>query len=374
MQADYLMLNLKVTTLSPLHIGTGRELLHEYDYAVHNKQTWRLNEDAILEAQDISDPSFAAVLAKTPPANLLRPQDYQISSRYFRYVIQGVPRSTAEGAQLREQIKNINDQPYLPGSSLKGALRTVLAWHAWKARNLQPDRRLLDERRPKFAARGLEQKLLGSDPNHDLLRALLVSDSQPVGADRLMLINAKVLTARSEGSPIEVEAVRPETVFLHAVKLDLRLFSQWAAQAEAGNFRLGGARQWLESLPALARAHALNRIQTQLQWFQNRPNSQRLATFYSDLQKLSLKANQFVIQLGWGGGWDSKTFGSRLAENPAFFEWVITNYRLARGRRQRGDLFPKSRRVAMRVIADNQGRRIETPAAPLGWVLVEMLE
>lgn len=371
-QRDYLLYNVQVTTLTPLHIGSGRELLHEYDYAIQNKSTWRFNEDAILEAQDVSDPRLAAHLATTPPARLLQPQDYQIGSPYFRYVIRGTPRSTAEGAQLREQLKNAQDQPYLPGSSLKGALRTILAWHAWKARQMQPDRRLLDEKRPKFAAQKIERTLFGSDPNHDLLRALQVSDSQPVDPDRLMLINAKVLTARGEGSPIEVEALRPETVFNLTLKLDLVLFSQWAARAEDGRFRLGGARQWLESLPELARAHALDRIQTQLQWYRARPGSNTIANFYADLQKLDLQPNQFILQLGWGGGWDSKTLGSRLSADPVFFDWIVENYRLSRGRRQRGDPFPKSRRAVMRVAQDAQGRRFESPAAPLGWVLVEM--
>ncbi len=47
-------------------------------------------------------------------------------------------------------------------------------------------------------------------------------------------------------------------------------------------------------------------------------------------------------------------------------EDVINRYRLARGRRRRGDPFPKSRRVVL----DAK----ETPVAPLGWVLLEMKE
>ena len=118
-----------------------------------------------------------------------------------------------EGAQLREQLKDLYNRPYLPGSSLKGALRTSLAWYGWQARKLQPDRLMLDEKRAKFASRRYEQELFGRDPNHDLLRALQVSDSNPVGTDSLMLVNAKVITARGEGSPIEIEAIRSETAF-----------------------------------------------------------------------------------------------------------------------------------------------------------------
>ena len=130
--ADYSLYTLKVTTITPLHIGSGEELLNEYDFAVYNGQTWRINEAALLEAQNADDPRLAERLARTPPAQLLdKPTDFRPGSPCFRYVVKGVPRSALAGAQVREQLKDTFDRPYLPGSSLKGALRTALAWHAW---------------------------------------------------------------------------------------------------------------------------------------------------------------------------------------------------------------------------------------------------
>ncbi len=369
-QDDYQIYRLQVTTLTPLHIGTGCELLNEYDYAIHAGYTWRINERSLLEAQDVEDPSLASLLARKPPVQLLEPADFKPDSPFFRYVIRGTPRSTGEGAQLREQLKDVGDHPYLPGSSLKGALRTSLAWYGWQARQLQPDRRMLDERRAKFAARSYEQELFGRDPNHDLLRALQVSDSNPLGTEALMLINAKVLTDRGQGSPIEVEAIRPETRFTLTMKLDSQLFSKWASNAEGGKFRLGGSRTWLDKLVNITRAHTLERVRNLRQWFDQR-HINNIADFYANLERMKLSEGQFVIQLGWGGGWDSKTFGvDRLT--PKFVDWVVMNYRLARGKRQPGDPFPKSRRVAMRVMRNEQGRISETPGVPLGWVLVEV--
>ncbi|HHS96401.1 MAG TPA: type III-A CRISPR-associated RAMP protein Csm5, partial [Chloroflexi bacterium] len=191
--AEYIRYRVKATLLTPLHIGTGQDLLHKYDFAVHGGRTWRLNEEALLEAQGVDDPALAERLAKIPPADLLQePEDFRPGSPFFRYIARGVPRSVAEGAQVREQLKDVHDRPYLPGTSLKGALRTAIAWHAWGALGLQPRRARLKPN-PRFAAQDYERTIFGKDPNHDLLRALHVEDSQPVGKDRLILLNVRVL-------------------------------------------------------------------------------------------------------------------------------------------------------------------------------------
>lgn len=368
---EYAVYTLKVSVLTPLHIGSGEVLLHEYDYAIHNGRTWRLNDAALLEAQDVDDPALADTLARTPPARLLRPADFRPDSPFFRYVIRGTPRSQAEGAQVREQLKDAFDRPYLPGSSLKGALRTALAWYAWDQRELKPDPGKLGRRR-EWAAQEYEHTLFGPDPNHDLLRALQVSDSQPVGADRLMLVNARVLNRSGAlGSPIELEAIRPDTVFELTLKLDLALFDEWAKRR---GLNLRGV-EWLQNLPGVVRAHARQRIKQEADWFRALEVGARLLNFYEkQLGAAQLGDNQALLQLGWGGGWESKTFGSHLRQDLHFLDQVIRDYRLARGRRQPGDPFPKSRRVVVSFIQDNQGRRREVPASPLGWVLLEMIK
>ena len=370
---DYLIYDVTVSLLTPMHIGTGRDLLHRYDYAIHNGKTWRINEDALLEAQDISDPRMAEQLAKTPPADLLTQSDYQEGSQLFRYVMQGTPRSNAEGAQLKEQIKDPYDRPYLPGSSLKGALRTAIAWYAWGAARLRPETHRLGRSR-QWAGQEYERILLGKNPNHDLLRALQVSDSAPVAPSALMVLNARVLNrgGKMEGAPVEMEAIRPDTSFRLTIKLDNALFSDWARQ---GGLKLRG-QDWLLHLGDVVQAHSNDRIQRELAWFKAMRGVERVAGFYQRLANVSgkLGGRQFLLELGWGTGWESKTFGSRLESDERFMERIINDYRLARGSREHGDPFPKSRRVAVAFRRDGTGKYIEYPAYPLGWALVEMKE
>lgn len=369
---DYSIFDVKVSIITPLHIGNGRILLNYYDYDIRDGKTWRINEDALLDAQDVDDPQQAELLARTPPADLLRPEDFkEEAGKFFRYVIQGTPRATGEGAELHEQIKDPLDRLYLPGTSLKGSLRTAIAWYAWQAKNLQPDARKLGNS-PRWAASEYERMLLGPNPNKDLLRALHVGDSKPLDASRLMLVNVRVVNLDGTVSaPVEVEAIKPDTVFDMQIKFDWQLFSEWAKGA---GLRLQG-EEWLRRLSAVVNQHSQQRIAIEQQRFEELPSARRVASFYRTLAQSSLPKDSFLLQLGWGTGWDDKTFGSRLKTDEQFMEHIIRQFRMARGKRQRGDPFPKSRRLAIAYGRDANGRVVsEAPAYPLGWVFVEMTE
>lgn len=319
---DYSRFSLKVSTLTPLHIGSGETLLYEYDYAVNHSRTWRINDAALLDAQQADDVQAAAILARTPPAQLLRASDFKEDSSLFRYVIRGAPRSGQTGAQLQEQLKNTFDRPYLPGSSLKGALRTALAWRAWLDLRLKPEVAKLGQRR-EWAAQTYEREIFGRDPNHDFLRALHVEDSQPVDQAKLVIINVDVLNLSGKTGassiPVELEAVRGDTVFQAGIKLDWALYSDWAKKS---GLKLSG-EGWLRNLAAVANQHARQQIQDQLKWLKKAANAGRLAGFYDQLARADLPEGAFLLQLGWGTGWENKTFGSHLQDDPAFMERLL---------------------------------------------------
>lgn len=374
---DYNIYDLKITVITPLHIGSGREMLNGYDYAIHGKRTWRINENALLDAQNVEDPGLRKKLAGIKPAQLLEPGDFKEGSPLFRYVLQGTPKSYAEGAVLREQIKDVYDRPYLPGTTLKGALRTALAWGLWEQKKLQPELSRLGGS-PKFAARDYERVLFGNDPNNDLLRALHVSDSAPLETAALMLVNVRVLNRGPKpGSPVEMEAIRRKTVLESRVKLDTVLFSQWARQR---GLNLPN-REALTSFSELARQFAQAAAQRELAWARGLPNGKNLVNHYESMVNFSPAPHQFFLQLGWGGGWEQKTFGSRLKKDESFMRTILkprnqNGYDVARGHMPKNvQDFPVSRRIAMAYPTNAQGEVVnEIPALPLGWVLVEMVE
>jgi CRISPR-associated protein Csm5 len=355
-----------ISLFTPLHIGSGAELRRDFDYVTYNRRTWVMNADAFLAHLQKPDGSFDDRIVGRPASELLKPEDYQPNSGFFRYVLPGTPRSDASGAVLREQVKDAFDRPYLPGSSIKGALRTVLAWHGFKETNQQLDVQELGYSR-SWAGQKTERAIFGRNPNYDLLRALHVADSETQDQDRLLLVNAQVFTGGDKpGAPIELESIRQDTTFTTTITIDEH---QHSPEAER-QLRHGNRWDWLHELSQIAQRYALERTQAEMQWYQQRKYSQ-VAGFYGQmvgaLSSGHLGPNRFLLQIGWGGGWASKTIGAPLMANAIAWERLLGDKRLspARMRRSGGSEFPKSRRSVSTK---------DTPAAPFGWCMVEMRE
>ncbi len=359
---------LTLTVLSPLHIGDGGELARGFDFLVHKGRTYRLNVDAILAARGAQmRPDRAG--SYPLPEQLLQPADLE-NPAFFRYSLAGIPRSPRADARVKSCIKDVYDCPYIPGSSLKGALRTALAWNGWSEVNPRLDRSAIGRSR-SWAGQPLEHKLFGKDPNHDLLRALQVSDllagSRKPG-HRLALVNAQVLTQRSAGSPVELEAIAGETRFQGTLKIDETLF----APAAKDELRFDSRRSWLDELFSHVQKHAQARIRKLLRWFEQAEGCAEAAKFYRQLANANLPSNQALVQLGWGAGWDSKTFGEHLQKDADLFDQLVSEFHMQKvGRgappRRRGEPFPRSKRAVMKVL---EGRA--AALAPMGWVLLEI--
>ena len=116
----------------------------------------------------------------------------------------------------------------------------------------------------------------------------------------------------------------------------------------------------------MVKAYTAEILKKESEWYAS-AGARRCLEFVKKLKGARLATNSFLMQVGWGTGWHTKTFDGRLEESQSFLEGIVSDYRLARGKRRYGDLFPKSRRVVM---VDGG----KTPVVPMGWVQVTMRE
>ena len=206
------------------------------------------------------------------------------------------------------------------------------------------------------------QRESGRDPNHDFLRALQVGDSAPLEeADTLRLEQVQVYPG---GTPIDVEAVRPGVTF----RLTLAVDEYGFREGPARELRWQDKRAWLSQLVTLGKGYARKRLKAEIDFFRPAGSPPATQQFYVSLAKRfrdELAEDEFLLQLGWGAGWESKTLGSDLLrQDDAAFERLLREFRMTKERnRQVGDPFPKSRTLALR------GGH---PALPLGWVRVKL--
>jgi CRISPR-associated protein Csm5 len=359
--------NLTLTTLTPLHIGDGNELRQDFDFVVKGGRTYRLDEDKVLHAKE--DQLVPNQAGKYPlPGKLLSGADFN-NPALFRYILAGAPRSSKADARMKTYIKDIHDRPYIPGSSLKGAIRTALAWHGWKEVKPNLDRNAIG-RRKSWAGQPLERKIFGPDPNHDLLRALQVSDlfGPDEAGESLVIANAQVLTKRSSGSPVELEALKGDISLRGTITIDETLFQPEMER----QLKFANRKHWLDELCARVQAHSLARIDELIKWFEDAENGAQIARFYRQLSRADLTPDQALLQLGWGSGWDSKTFWTHLQQDIYLFEKLVDEFKMHKQQRDApprkpGDPFPRSKRAAM-TIRDGK----PYPLAPFGWVLMEL--
>ncbi len=380
-------LQITITLLSDLHIGTGTGLLKGLDWhlyrdgyvylADNNYMTEIILDRALADGkreETVINTITGLTLNDLVDAGWLTATDFQAPSKMFRYRLRGQPATV----EIREQIKSVNDELFLPGSSLKGALRTILAGVA--AKELKPDvtpRALRDNR--FWAAQPVEDQLFGRDPNHDFLRLLQVSDSAAVGHQHLRLRQAHIYPTaantsrgRSKGLDIDLETVAAGTQFVASIHIPLELLLPGNGGFEERRHQelqdWARRQPWLERLAFHGRAYARELLIDEVNYFEKRSDVPAVHHFYSRLadQFSELAKNQFMVPLGWGGGWHTKTLNHYLTEDPKNFEQIASRYRLdPTGDRKVGDPFPKSRHL----LRQPNGQ----PGEPLGWCLVEMI-
>lgn len=242
---------------------------------------------------------------------------------------------------------------YLPGSAIRGALRTALVHKNWTERGEKLfetwKQQFQNERGFRYAAQPEESAALGSR-GKDRMRQFSIGDSKavPVESFRVYLTRTAKLTKQGEKfgvdfkpAPTFAEMAVPGTLFEGAWKEkgDRRLLSD-AANLWAAN-QLAIQKQYAErsSLPILNQI--LNELEKRLDMIRGGNRG-------------------CLLQIGWGGGFASKAaLGDTSA--PAYRD-ILKRMPFYASALATGLPFPKTRRI---VYMEN------TPAALPGWIHLE---
>lgn len=397
----------RIEFLSPAHVGT-EEQLGIHDLLYRNGSLCRVRPEPLLEAISASGPLLDQYLRSglSGIADWLQRQS-ALLDRISLYASPTLREPRWQREPVRPFLADTMCRPYVPGTEVKGAIRTALAWSLVDAYGARADLERLVGRRPdrggasqevrdrRKAGEWLVQRLLGRDPNHDLLRSLRVQDSTPVSASKLAVV--LVLVAARGGSGLRLmqgprrdsepgrytddmaqavgnfcECLDPQasgvtvTVefdrFLTAGRIHRRVEGPVRAVLEWDDRIVQAVHRWPEACNAFARDVA----EREARWWQEAARSapQRLGrlagameAFYALLQQRMARspAGHVFLNLGWGGGWRTKTVAESFGE--AVVEQVVQRYGLDRGARSRP--FPKTRKVAWLGLNEFQ---------PLGWV------
>jgi len=265
--------------LSPLHVGSGQKLLQGIDWIEHQGRVYVADQEALLEEMlpemgvelDASAVDHLVGMKLGDMTNeLQRAGRLDWDGLCFRYSLPGRPVGRTP-QEIHEQIKDVYGWPYLPGSSLKGALRSLLA------RNVVADGGRSMGINRKRGRRGLDRSVAAdkiaqdlfvtrtkdvNESNYDLWRAVQVADGRLVDDPdwpALALAQVNVYPPRSSGRPrprMNVEVLRTGTRLTATLKLDHTLFTPRAEE----RLQFGDRRRWLEELAKRAQDDANHRL------------------------------------------------------------------------------------------------------------------
>lgn len=254
---------------------------------------------------------------------------------------------------VREPVRR---RPYVPGSSLKGLLRTALLWSLFDGtlKELGSTARTAPE--------PLELEAFGKDPrgrrhpNYSLGRAILPEDLWPTGDAECWVAPAYTHALDASGRLVRrvplgyLEVVAPGASFEGRLRVDDWLL----ARAELGFPGRGTAA--VRRLPDALQEFGAALLSAEVRFYRS-GREDRVA---ERLQSLA-RGPAAVACLGWGGGWPSKTVGLKL--RPEDVRRVARQFGL---RRWEGRHFPQRFPASRRLVTTPDG------PMPLGWVRVEL--
>lgn len=378
---------LRIEVVSPVHIGMGDRLSNK-SFARQGDKVYVINEEKFitvatrtpqLEAQFEQFCLTPLSLTKFLQNNNIKIGDIaeyavkitgtDISNFYFPFI--KLPQTTP--------------LPYLPGSSLKGALRSaflkasLLRNEKLKLKGEDKVKQQSDRKKSKNADDTLETLFFGKDQHHEWVRLLQIADTEPVGIDHLGVADIRIYSSTQErrlreksnyekAMILSPEVLTPKTQLRSNLTINQYL-SYEQAESEL-NFNKYMSR--VAGFAAVCDRVAEEQISQEIRFFEY--HGQRdLVDWYKDLdecrKKLSSDRFECLLRLGWGTGFDNKTVSDVFSDET--FNEIRDAYELPVGRPgRRGDgltksLSPKSRKLA--VVKTPQGH---TELQPLGWVIL----
>lgn len=399
----------EIETLSPVHIGSGDILtnkLANYDANSHQLTILSLPR---LQAYLLEHPerinrfiSFCDSQRQMLP-DLLR--EWSVSaSQLAAYQLHC---ARAVNGDVRAFIRGADGmaEAYVPGSSLKGALRSAIARALFvtnspmrvklsslmtqlvsivDAPGADMNRIKANERRRRQLRQEVSRLIFvrkskkaerGDDSNYDLMRYLQVGDSAPFSDNSMLVCAVDVMTSRVEpgmkvlrkkfNTPTYIESIAPHEKTHCNMRLLTMLNQSPAAEVLPA---IGSNHGQIDQLWAPCRSASRNLIEQEIAFYQYHAGevAQEMLGWFSRLanQVQASSDDTCMLPLGWGSGYDAKTVTDLVEDT--LFEQVSNRsrftHRLGRpggeGAWLHSPLVPKTRKV---VVLDGQ-------YYPMGWV------
>ncbi len=366
----------QIEAITPLHIGNGQLYRRGIDFDVQNNQLLFYNIGKIhahlsgAGAQTIKRYETELLDDNPSVTNFLK----SVGWKNHEFLKHQISVSSNHIREVRKQVKTGLSAPIIPGSSLKGALRTAMLSDYFDEHPEQkesmfrlriPDKQKADNR--------IIEAVFGRDPNHDLMRQVVVSDVE-FPEDSLNIFEMKVANLTHNGygflNMFKRRNEHPDnwklatSIVAEAIKADAQskpFTLAFDGFLEKHHDKIFGQKQLPLKGKFLGAVHYHFRVLARKEYeFFSENDMDKTAKFYENqILNREFGNDEVLIRVGWGGGWKFMT-GDWLTDEQ--LQQARRQYRLGR---KEHPVFPKSRRL---VIQD------QFPQIPLGWAILKLKE
>ena len=378
--------------LTPLHIGSGKTLRFGQDvFRSKDGDLFVISFDRLLEEFSKDKRLFAQItdaLSRGEGVERLVPEERL--KKYEIYKLENV--STAYATDVSGFIKDAYNRPFVPASSIKGGLRTLifrafLMDHPEFVKEFEdslPRGRIRkeDQKRIKQRALSFEKDIFGRNAQKDPLKALRVVDAYSNG---LRLATVKVLDLSNDGTQCgwrkaagqfgkleSIDRATPISVevgFSSTAQVELYIDTFFMERFNTNLFKMSKPKWFValfnnfyEKFVDYSKKFALYDIDYEIDFlneYANRCNVTDVIKKYKALKEQVKSEDGIFMHIAWGIGWRGMG-GSVLSDESA----LTLAHSLGLDRWRSASIFPKTRRY-ITVNLKGEGERAKFP---LGWV------
>lgn len=371
---------LTLTILSPVHIGSGEKATVGQDLMISQNKAVFLSFDKIIQQYANDKMKIEEIAdALSRGENALKTIPPQILSNFILYEIP-LENSNTYMREISTFIKDANGLPYIPATSLKGSLRTLVLQEYLNTHKDKIKQFVNDSKKNK----DIENYVFGADAKEDPFKAVRIDDIY-LSIKDLSIKVAKVFDISNDGriagfrksgksteitdissaTPIVVEAVEtsyPLKTTLYIDKFEIKESDpNKKFKLDENWFKSNLFSNTYDNLCKISKLYALKEIDEERkfldQYGKNIKNLNEISyviEYYNKLKEMIEKDGEAIyLRTGWGIGWKGMT-GDYLS-----FEDVK---KLNIPKRD-AVVFPKTRRFATKI---QNGK--EYAMNPFGWI------
>lgn len=387
---------IRLKILSPIHIGSG-DRLQNSDFIADNDSIYILDQRKLLDW--ISHQPNVVTLAEALKQALQQSNFNNFLKQYYHGELRDISayqipfKSTNRPREILTFIKTADILPYIPGTSIKGALRS-----AWFRGRLTVDQKAIENAEEIVLHSGDKSKPKASDkiqsglfsissappnkiPNYDINRVILIRDSDTLNANQAIQISSIRILSVNQNKGLYFKRIGMNNYYLELYVETLKpglettlsgVFQSNLFGADAAILGFNDIEELFWRLPEYCRRTSFNLMEQEADFYRRHRRNDIAEWYEKQIFRLENSPEEdFILPLGWGSGFDSKTITDLLSDKA--FGHVVSRMKYTRGLGKPGrdpnaqwlgrDDSPKSRKV---VVADDGSLQ------PLGWVAMHI--